>query len=92
MTFRDSSSLLSPFYSLASQKNPLQNLNLIFIQLWIHLHINKLLMTNPVKVDGQGYHPPHAALAFCPLALKLAEIPCRDISVGGQMQMTLRGL
>lgn len=62
------------------------------LNLYSHLHINKLLMKNPVKVDGQDCHPPHAELAFDQLALRLAEIPCRDSSAGGQMQVTLRGL
>lgn len=49
-------------------------MNLIFIHTWIYLHINKLLMVNAVKVDGQDYHPPYVALRFCSLALRLAEV------------------
>lgn len=70
------------FYFWVSQnkwtKKP-QNLNLIFNQLWIALHINKLLVLNPVHVDGQDSL---GCTGFLPISLKPAEIPCSDDSAG----------
>lgn len=50
-------SFLSSSVSKKKKKKP-QNLNAIFSNIWIHLHINTLLIINPVKVEGQDdTHP-----------------------------------